>query len=71
VEHVGAMKVFQPSAAFQQFFDAVIAAAEAPVTAGRYTPTIPTLADPHEQAFVQQVLVPLIGDINRMKASVS
>lgn len=65
------MKIFRPSAAFQAFFDAVIAAAEAPVTPGSYNPTVPTFADPREQAFVIQQLLPLITQINVMKASVT
>lgn len=65
------MRVFEPSAAFIAFFDSVIATAEAPVTPGTYAPALPQLANSEEAAFVQDRLVPLITQINRMKASVT
>ena len=64
------MRTFQPSPEFRAFFDQVIAAAEAPVTAGSFSLTVPTFASPEEQAFVQAKLVPLIGAIDTYRRSV-
>lgn len=65
------MRVFNPSAAFVAFFNQVIAAAEAPVTAGSYMPVIPTFTDQEEDSFVQVHLVPLIRQVDTMRRSVS
>jgi hypothetical protein len=62
---------FTPSAQFQAFFDEVIRNAEAPVTAGSYTPVIPDFPDPREQAFAHTKLAELIAMIDRMRKSVT
>lgn len=63
------MRAFRPSPEFIAFFNTIIAAAEAPVTAGSYAPAIPTFANPEEQAFAQTKLAELIDQIDRMRKS--
>lgn len=65
------MRAFQPSPAFVSFFNAVIADAEAPVTAGTYAPVIPDFADPFEQAFAHTKLLALIQQIEAMRRSLA
>ena len=65
------MRLFQPSQAFQAFFNQIIADAERPVTAGTYTPMIPDFPDPEEQAFAHTQLAELIRSIHAMKQSVT
>lgn len=65
------MRLFQPSPAFQAFYDRVIADAERPVTAGTYVLAIPTFASTDERVFAETVLGPLIAQIDQMKRSVT
>lgn len=65
------MRAFQPSPAFVAFFNQMIAAAEAPVTPGSFTVTIPTFADPQEQAFANTILLGLAQQIDAMRKSIT
>lgn len=65
------MRAFQPSPAFVAFFNQMIAAAEAPVTPGSFTVTIPTFANPQEQTFADTILLGLARQIDAMRKSVT
>jgi hypothetical protein len=66
------MKPFRPSAAFQAYYDAVMAAANAPITPGLGPVVIPmpVLIDLRERAFATLKLAPIIPTINAYRASV-
>jgi hypothetical protein len=55
------MKAFQPSPAFQAFFEALMAQANAPTTSSTGNLTVPVLTDPHEQAFMETQCLPLLN----------
>jgi hypothetical protein len=65
------MKQFKPSAAFLQYYQAVLAIANGPIAAGMGPVTIPLpdLHDIRERAFANTKLVPLITAINTYRAS--